>query len=113
MLNTCEKVHEIIPTKYGDHVSLKVTFERGKGYRFDAMPFFDCEHSRDYLYYRGIVCSRVSIFFDCARQSKKRYEEAKKVAFGFIYSDAGRAALNGLGIVLLGLKDEQEYDRYA
>lgn len=112
MNNSYEVVHEIIPTKWGDHVELRLSYERGVGYRFVAMPFFDHGHSREYHYSRNN--ERVCIFFDCKRQSKKRYEEAKEVAFSFIYSDAGRAALNEKsGIVLLGKVSEREWDRYA
>lgn len=112
MNNSYEIVHEIIPTKWGDHVELKLTYDRGVGYKFRAMPFFDHEHSREYHFSRDN--KQVRIYFDCKRQSKKRYEEAKRVAFDFIYSDAGRNELNERsGIVLLGKVSEREWDCYA
>lgn len=112
MNNSYEIVHEIIPTKWGDHVELRLTYKRGSGYEFRAMPFFDHEHSREYHFSR--YNNQVRIYFDCKRQSKKRYEEAKQVAFDFIYSDAGRNALNERsGIVLLGKVSEREWDCYA
>ena len=112
MTNSYEIVHKIIPTKWGDHVELKLGYTRGKGYEFRAMTFFAKPQSREYHY-----CAEnkpVRIFFDCKRQSKKRYEEAKQVAFDYVYSDAGRAALNETsGIVLLGKVSEREWDCYA
>ena len=113
MLNTYEIVHEIIPTKWGDHVELKLTFERGNGYRFCAMPFFKDELGREYHFCKETANYCVRLFFPCSRQSKKRYEEAKQTAFDYIYSDAGRSALNNeLGIVLLGKVSEREWDCY-
>ena len=112
MVNSYEIVHEIIPTKWGDRVELRLTYRRGMGYKFVAMPFFDHDWSREYHYSRNN--ERVCIYFECKRQSKKRYEEAKKVAFDFIYSEAGQSALNERsGIVLLGKVSEREWDCYA
>lgn len=114
MNNSYEIVHEIIPTKWGDHVELRLNFERGKGYHFKAMPFFDHEHGREYHICKETINYTVELYFPCTRQGKKRYEEAKTTAFDYIYSDAGRKALNNeLGIVLLGKVSEREYDRYA
>lgn len=112
MINSYEVVHEIVPTKWGDHVELKLSYTRGEGYTFRAMPFFEKPLSREYHF--SSMNNTVQIFFDCKRQSKKRYEDAKQVAFDFIYSEAGRSALNETsGIVLLGKVSEREWDRYA
>lgn len=114
MTNSYEIVHKIIPTKWGDHVELKLTFERGEGYRFRAMPCFVDKLGREYHYCAETINHSVGFLFPCSRQSKKRYEEAKQVTFDYVYSDAGRAALNdGLGIVLLDKVSEREWDRYA
>ena len=111
MVNSYEVVHEIIPTKWGDHVELRLSYRRGVGYEFRAMPFFEKSHSREYHF--NSMNKAVRIRFDCKRQSKKRYEDAKRVAFDFIYSDAGRSALNDTsGIVLLGKVSEREWDCY-
>ena len=113
MLNSYEIVHEIIPTKWGDHVELKLTFVRGEGYRFCAMPFFHFDNGREYHFCSETANYTVRLYFPCSRQSRKRYEQAKETAFDYIYSDAGRSALNNeLGIVLLGKVSEREYDRY-
>ena len=113
MLNSYEIVHEIIPTKWGDHVELKLTFERGRGYRFCAMPFFHHDNGREYHFCKETLNYAVQLYFPCSRQSKKRYEEAKETAFNYIYSDAGQRALNNeLGIVLLRKVSEREWDCY-
>jgi hypothetical protein len=113
MLNTYEVVHEIIPTKWGDKVELKLTFSRGYGYYFRAMPCFEDELGREYHLCNETLYSPVRMDFPCQRQSKKRYEDAKEAAFAYIYSDAGRSALNDwLGIVLLGKVSEREYDKF-
>lgn len=112
MINSYETVHEIIPTRWGDHVELRLSYRRGVGYEFRAMPFFDKPLSREYHF--SAMNKTVRILFDCERQSKKRYEEAKQTAFDYIYGDAGRAALNETsGIVLLGKVSEREWDCYA
>lgn len=113
MLNSYEIVHEIIPTKWGDHVELELTYTRGRGYEFRAMPFFKDELGREYHFCKETAQHVVRLSFPCSRQSKRRYEEAKQAAFDYIYSDAGRSALNNeLGIVLLGKVSEREWDRY-
>ena len=114
MNNSYEVVHEIIPTKWGDHVELKLTFVRGSGYRFHAMPFFSDEHGREYHYCPETVRYVVRLDFPCSRQGKRKYEEAKEASLAYIYSEAGRKALNNeLGIVLLRKVSEREWDCYA
>lgn len=118
MINSYEKVYSIKPTSDGDHVSLLVTHNRGdfcgvRGYEFRVRPFFDdgrlgrCYHVR----LGGTNYPRID--YPCARQSKRRYEEAKESAFAYILSDAGVLALKECGIELLELVGEREYDRYA
>lgn len=93
-------------------MSLELTYQRGNGYVFRAIPFFDRgDLGREYHIHIG--GKLVRIFFDCKRQSKKRYEESKKVVFDYVYSDAGKLALNDAGIVLLGKVNEREWDCYA
>ena len=114
MLNTYEVVHEIIPTKWGNRVSLKLGYSRGLGYEFRAMPFFDDGIGREYHFCKETANYVVRLRFPCSRQSKKRYEEARQTAFDYIYSDAGQHALNNeLGIVLLRKVGEREWDCYA
>ena len=114
MINSYEVVRNIIPTKWGDRVELTLTYRRGRGYEFRAMPFFDDGVGREYHFCKETANYVVRLSFPCSRQSKKRYEEAKHTAFTYIYSAAGQSALdNELGIVLLDKVSEREWDCFA
>ena len=115
MINSYEQVYTVNPNRYGNKVALTLTFERGEGYRFSTMRFFDGEGLawRDYHICPYTLKNKIVIDYPCKRQSKKRYQEAKDSAFSYILSDAGIAALKGIDIELHELVNEREYDRYA